>query len=247
MIHIAICDDDRTMAENLNSRLMALRPAYGQEFHVSVFFSGESFCEHLQNTGAAFDIVLMDIEMNAITGVDAGRKLRENIANAQTLLIFISSHKNYHHDLIDLHVFGFIHKPVSHDEFNRKLDKAIKSVIHQQSHLPPELAINIGRSIVNIPADSIMYLESNLRQIHLHTVTTTHTYYGKLDEEKDKLPENAFSRVHKSYIINFAYVKRIAAKSISMTDDRTIPISEQSREKVKAEYIRYRGNENGHY
>ncbi|MDR2569231.1 MAG: LytTR family DNA-binding domain-containing protein [Oscillospiraceae bacterium] len=241
MIRFAICDDDVAITGELNQMIIALSPLYGQKFEVSVFFSGEDFCKHLNETNMAFDIVLMDIEMHGITGVEAGRRLRENVANEQTLLIFVSVHRNYYQDIIDLNVFCFIPKPIYLSEFNLKLDKAIKRVIRwrQSSSFVDYVIKKQGRSIL-IPYNTIMYLESNARLINLHTTDTVYTYYGKLNEEEVKLIMHTFSRIHKSYLINFTYALSITAKDITMKDNRQFNISEKYRENVKLAYARYR-------
>lgn len=242
MICFAVCDDNQAITGYLERMVMALEPLYNQKFDVSTFFSGESFCKHLNETGEIFDIVLMDIEMHGITGIEAGRKLRENIAGDQTLLIFVSGHKSYYHEIIDLNVFRFIPKPIFTDEFNLKLGDAVKRVLRQRQ-LPtnPSLAVKNGGYEIHIPISSIIYLESKARIIHLHATNKLYKYYGKLNEEQAKLPEHTFSRIHNSYLINFSHAKCVAAKSVTMLDDRQFPISEKYRDTFKSAYSRYRG------
>ena len=243
MIYVAVCDDDQAVTGHLESLILALEPMYNQKFEVTVFLSGESFCKHLNESVEVFDVVLMDIEMREITGIEAGRRLRENIASDQTLLIFVSSHKNYHHEIIDLNVFSFIPKPIFPAEFNLKLGKAIEKVMRQrQFPIVSSIAIKQGGREVSIPVSSIIYLESNARKIHICTTVETCTYYGKLDEEESKLPEYMFARIHNSYLISFSHVISIAAKSITMEGGREFPISEKHRGKVKSKYAHYRGN-----
>ena len=243
VIRFAICDDDQEMTGHLDSLVMALRPLYNQEFEVAVFLSGESFCEHLNRADEIFDIVLMDIEMRGITGVEAGRKLRENIASDQTLLIFVSWHKGYYHEIIDLNVFCFIPKPIFENEFNLKIGNAIKKVLRQrQLPIAPRFTVKINGGEIHIPVSSIMHLESDARKVHVHTADEIYTYYGKLKEEEAKLPAHTFSRIHNSYLINFAHMISISAKSVTMKDGRRFPISEKYRDKVKTAYAHYRGN-----
>jgi two-component SAPR family response regulator len=125
MIRFTICDDEQTMFEEIDSLLMLLCLLYKQESEVFTFYSGEEFCAYFNKKDEVLDVVLMDIEMHGITGIEAGLRLRQSIASDQTVLIFISSHKDYYRELIDLNVFRFIPKPVNKDEFNLKLDDAI--------------------------------------------------------------------------------------------------------------------------
>lgn len=244
MIRFAICDDDKSMTGYLDTLIMSLNPLYNQDFDISVFFSGEDFCDYINNTGEIFDIVLMDIEMRGITGVETGRKLRENIANELTLLIFVSSHQNYYSEIVDLNVFCFIPKPIFLDEFNLKLNKAIKRVILQrQIFKTPDFIIKKSKQAIHIPINSIMYLESDIRMIHLYTESDEHIYYGVLDEEESKLPKSTFARIHKSYLISFDHIAVFTAKDVIMKNNRSLSISDKYRENVKTAYLRYRGKD----
>jgi len=229
------------MTENLERMLMTLQPLYESPFEISLFFSGEEFCDYLSKASEPFDIVLMDIEMKAITGIEAGRLLRENIANDQTLLIFVSNHKTYYKEIIDLSVFCFIPKPIRINEFNQKLGRGIGYILNQRKHSAmPALVIKKAQHTVAVPVDSILYLVSNLRKISLHTKVETHLYYGKLDEEERRLPSDTFCRIHKSYLINFSHMKTLTHKDVMMINGKGFPISETYREQVKTAYRRYR-------
>lgn len=243
MIRFAICDDDQKMTGYLDTLIMALNPLYDQEFEISAFFSGEDFCEYLNKNCEEFDIVLMDIEMREITGVDAGRKLRENVVNELTLLIFVSGHQSYYREIVDLNVFCFIPKPIFLDEFNLKINKAIKRVLRiRQMSKTPVFVIKKNKKEIHIPTNLIMYLESDVRVIHLHTEEEEYTYYGVLDENENRLPKGTFARIHKSHLINFDHVASITSKEVTMKNKIKLVISDKYREKVKTSYLLYRGN-----
>ena len=248
MISFAICDDDHAMTGKIESLLLSLSSQYIEDFEVTVFFSGEELCEHINKGEKNYDIILMDIEMQGITGVEAGRLLRENVSLAQTLLIFISSHRKYHHEIIDLNVFSFIPKPINPEEFCDKLKKAVGHVVNirQLSRHMNHVIRQQGQDIF-VPKDTIMYLESNKRQIIIHTTTGTHTYYGKLNIEEAKLPKNIFCRIHRSYLVNFSHMEGIKTTELVMKGNRKLPISEKYRDAVKIAYANFRGGRNDHF
>ena len=241
MVRFAICDDDINTTGQIESLLHELEPIFCQKFEITVFYSGEEFCDHINKSSNVFDIVLMDIEMKKITGVEAGRRLREDIANNQTILIYISSHKSYFEQIIDLNVFSFIAKPIKQDDIINKLHNAIDYITHrQQRSSSPNHIIKINSSEIHVPLRSIMYLESDLRQINLYTTDEKYTYYAKLEKEKEKLPERIFCRIHKSYLISFFHILKITALDITMSNNKTFIIGSTYIEKVKDAYSRYR-------
>ncbi len=240
MIRFAVCDDNPQTTGEIDSLIMALNPRYGRAFEISVFFSGEDFLEYLNDTGEVFDIVIMDIEMKGIGGVEAAVRFRENAANDRSLLIFVSEHGNLR-EIIDLHAFCFIPKPIKTEEFRRKLDRAIKSVLRQKA-LPesPSLIIHINRRELHVPLNTIMYLASDARRIRLKTESETYVYYGVLNDEEKKFPTGAFARIHQSYLISFSHVAEITAKEVLMKDGEFLSISGKYRESVKAAHRRFK-------
>jgi len=229
------------MTGSLERMLLALEPLYKTTFEISIFFSGEEFCDHLNSAEGRFDIVLMDIEMSALTGVEAGRRLREDVAHDLTLLIFVSGHKGYYQEIIDLNVFCFIPKPVSAAEFDLKVGRAIQRVLNQRelSHASV-FTIRINKGTVSVSVNSILYLTSHLKQISVHTESKVYTYYGKLNEEEGKLPAMTFCRIHESHLINFAYVETATGTTVVMTNGAEFSVSRRYRNQMKAAYIQYR-------
>lgn len=244
MIRIAICDNDYRVTGAAEKLIQQVCHSLCQEVAVRIFFSGENFCAFLNKSIEPFDIVLMDIEMGEISGIDAGHKLREDIENDNTLLIYISNHKSYYADIIDLNVFCFIPKPIENTEFTLKLKKAMEKVRYQkQFNLFPDFSYNKNGREMYVPIRAIKYLESDRRMIYLYTTLSTDTisYYGNLNAEEKKLPENMFCRIHRSYIVCFAHITSITATTITI-DKMEFNISTKYRESTKYAYCRYRGN-----
>jgi len=242
MIRIAICDNNVKLTGYAEKLILELGLLLQQKLDVLVFFSGEKFCDYLVTSNESFDIVLMDIELGDITGIDAGRMLRENIENDKTILIYISSYNNYFADIIDFNVYRFIPKPFKVDEFKQKLTDAINKVLSQRLNKPfAEFSFIKNGSDIFIPIKSILYLESDLRRINLYTSDLTYTYYGNLNTEEGKLPADIFCRIHRSYLICFTHMTKITAQSITISN-KTLPISTKYHDSVKIAYSRYRSS-----
>jgi DNA-binding LytR/AlgR family response regulator len=241
MMRFAVCDRQPVVTGQIDSLIVALSSARGQRFEVAVFFSCESFCRHIRETGAFFDIVIMDAEELGPDGPRFGECLRESLKNSRSLLFLTTERPSYHNRVIDLNVFSIIQKPIANEEFAEKLDMAVRKAERQRLRgAAPDLIVKKNRRELHIPASSILYLESDIRQIHLRAETEVVTYYGILTEEEEKLPAGLFTRIHKSYLINFAHIADISAKEVEMKDGRKLSISGRYRESVKAAYRRYK-------
>jgi DNA-binding LytR/AlgR family response regulator len=245
MIRFAVCDRQPVITGQIDSLIVALGSSRGQRYEVAVFFSCESFCRHIRETGTYFDIVIMDAEELGPDGPGFGQCLRESQIHSRSLLILTSGRQSFYNHVIDLNVFCFLQKPLIADEFAAKLDIALQKAERQRQHgATPDLIIRKNRREIHVPVNSIMYLESDIRQIHLRSENESLTYYGILNEEEEKLPSDIFTRIHKSYLISFAHIMDISAKEVEMKDGRILSISGRYRESVKAAYRRFKENAN---
>ena len=240
MIRFAVCDRQPAVTGQIDSLLVALSAVYPEQFEISVFFSCVSFRKHVRETGEFFDIVIMDAEELGAGGPDFAAYLRETRTDVRSLLILTSARQSLYSQVIDLNVFCFLKKPLSAKEFGVKLDLAVQKAARQRSKgAAPDLIIRKNRREIHIPVSKIIYLESDIRQIHLRTENELLTYYGILNEEEEKLPPDIFARIHKSYLISFAPLADITAREVVMKDGRNLSISGRYRESVKAAYRRY--------
>lgn len=241
VIHIAICDDDFWVTELIERLILEIQNSLSKKIEVSIFYSGESFTNSIQHA-CPYDIVLMDIEMDVMDGIEAGYSLRGNDENDLIQLIYISSHEEYHLQLFDVQPSGFIKKPIDPEVFKHKLVSTIQKVIrkHQQKQTNFLPLQQKGKEIL-VPLRNIMYLESNKRRVILHTRDEQIDYYSTLNEEEKKLPIRDFVRIHQSYIISFYFIKEISTKVVVLITGESLPISEKYSANFKKTYLKFRG------
>ncbi|WP_058302943.1 LytR/AlgR family response regulator transcription factor [Gorillibacterium timonense] len=242
MIPIAICDDNLPDTERIEELLLQLQPRFAERIETNIFYSGETFCEAIKDH-CPFDIVLMDIEMKGMDGIMAGQKLRSSDDNDTVLLLYISSHDSYYRELFDVQPFAFLDKPIRRDEFSVQLEKAIlKTIRRRQEGKRKVFSVSQkGRELL-LPLKSLLYFESKIRKIHLHTTEGIIDYYGVLNEEELKLPVPDFVRTHQSYLVNLRYVKEVTSESLILVNNSAIPVSGSRRSAVKDAYLAYRRN-----
>ncbi|SMF90327.1 two component transcriptional regulator, LytTR family [Paenibacillus uliginis N3/975] len=242
MIRIAICDDDFEMAEQIENLVDSFQQKHAEEIETDIFYSGEKLREEIKQS-CPYEIMLMDIEMKGLNGVDVGHMLRADENNDLVQLIYISSHEKYHMQLFDVQPSGFISKPIQPDLFERKLVSAIQKIKRRsKDNRRRLLRLQQKGSESLIPFKDIIYLESNSRKIILHTKTEQIEYYSTLNKENEKLFSDEFIRTHQSYIINFYHVKQITSKKIVLLNGLELPISERYVASVKKSYLTFRGN-----
>lgn len=230
MIKIGICDDVIITTQEIESYILEVSNYYPQKIEIEIFYSGEEFCDRL-NEDCHFDIIFMDIEMGNINGIDAIKKLREK--NQETLIIYVSSKQNYFMDLFEVQPFQFILKPINQDEFNRKFELAYEKICRQSYCFE----FKIGTTIVRIPVKDIICFESCQRYIFMMTKDNSYKFYMKLSEIKKELEEYNFLLLHQSYLVNLEYIKEMHYSYAVLLNNQVINISEKRRKDIRKEYI----------
>ena len=99
-IRTAICDDELTDREVVSQYLTRWAKEHGHTITLSMFSSAESFLFKFEDN-KAYDLLLLDVEMSEINGVELAGRIRR--VNREVQIIFISGYSDY-----DRRVFGFV-------------------------------------------------------------------------------------------------------------------------------------------
>ena len=92
MIQIAICDDDMTTTSQIEEYIRQIEIEQHIQVQYRIFFDGKSFMQSVES-GEAYDLIYLDVEMPLMKGLDAAKKLRE--MEISSLIIYISNYETY--------------------------------------------------------------------------------------------------------------------------------------------------------
>jgi len=98
--------------------------------------SGTEFLS-LYNIGQT-DIILMDIEMPELNGMETSKKILWQYPHLKIIAITMYKDKAYLKELIEAGIKGFVHKTSIYND----IEDAIKNVMENNLHFPPD--INLG-------------------------------------------------------------------------------------------------------
>jgi DNA-binding LytR/AlgR family response regulator len=170
-------------------------------------------------------LTFLDIEMPGMHGLDFAR-----LITLKTQIIITSSFRDYGPEAFELSAIDYLVKPFSYERF---LD-AIGKVPNDSKSLAPIgfffVRTETKGKYVQIVTQHIIYLESDDNIVHINTSADRTTAMNKLSEIQTWLPENQFSRVHRSYIINLAQVQSVEKGQIYLKNGKVIPIGRQYKE-----------------
>lgn len=196
-LRIALCEDDADERQSL----LKLIADSNYNTKVSVFTSGEGFLAQFQP--CQFDLILMDIFMENVSGIDVITQVRT--WDSQTPVAFITSSMAFTRESYRLDAVKYIEKPATAKQIADLLQIA---QLNQQTL--DSLALRINNEPVTIPLRHILHLEQQAHALVVHLLDgEVVTANKKLQEVEGQLLDKGFLRCHKSYVVNLAYVRRI--------------------------------------
>lgn len=215
MINIAICEDEKEIACDLYKKVKKYFEENKKEFKLSIFCEGEM----LLKENKLFDIVLMDIKMKSLNGIETARKLKQQ--NNDCYIIFVTAFQEYVLEAFDVEAFHYLLKPVKKEKLFSVLDKINQKL---EQYLKQTLFIKKGYSYYKINFKDILYFEVIDRKIYVHTINGIFDYYEKMDILQKQL-SSEFFRCHRSYIVHFCFVRGYENHYVLIDNGEKIPVS----------------------
>lgn len=228
MLRIAICDDEKITCRQLEDMLCDISENIQHEFEIEVYYSGEELYNFLLK-GNSYDLILLDIELHEINGVEIGKKIRNDLNDEVTQIVYISSKESYAMELFEVRPLNFIIKPISREKVELILMKAIK-LLEKDCRYFEYKYNNVN---FNIPTNDILYFESNGRKVNIILSDEIKSFYGKLSEVEEQLNNPDFIMIHKSYLVNFNFCIEYNYEYIKMSNQEVLTISQNNRKAVR--------------
>ena len=113
MITIAIVEDDKEYRSQYRDYLKQMEAQMGESFQIREFEDGDGI---LENYRADYDIILMDIEMSFVNGMEAAEEIRK--LDHEVVIIFITNMPQYVMDGYKVQAFDYILKPITYYAFS---------------------------------------------------------------------------------------------------------------------------------
>ena len=231
MLKIAIVDDDQHYLTAIKNQIVTYSKAYNEAMDVRTFNSGLAF---ISDYSPSYDIVLLDIEMPHMDGLEVAKFIRKS--SAYTVIIFITNMPQFAVNGYEVDAFDYMVKPINGSSFNRKLQLAIKALKYRN-----DVTIHVhnedGGQILK--AKDIVFIEVKDHWLYFNTVNKGHKTLGSLKETEELLKDSHFIRCDKSHLINLHYVTRMKSGFLMLEGNHKLTISRSRRKDVQFAFIDY--------
>ena len=235
MLRVAICDDTKEIVEALEQIVKKLIESLHINAEIKKYDKGEDLLWDIEENGV-FDIILLDIEMGDLNGIETAKQIREKDYFVQ--LLFISQHEGYYYQAFEVQPFAFLKKPIDEKELEDKLRK----VINRLEYSRESYSFMENKSYSKLFLSEILYFESNGRTVKIHTKSgEVYIHYERLKKIEEKLATgiNKFVRIHRSLLVNSEYITRYYYDHVKLIDGESLTISESRRKKIRENYLEF--------
>jgi DNA-binding LytR/AlgR family response regulator len=174
------------------------------------------------------DILLLDIEMPGMTGLE----LTKNLSRNRPLIIFTTSKKEYAVEAFELNVADYIVKPVTPSRFIQAIERAreiIESTKEDVRIAEDEFIFIRDSNVVRrLKIDDILYAEAMGDYVKLHTPQKFYAIHTTLRAVEERLPSSKFIRVHRSYIASLQKIDTIQDGAL-VINGKAVPVADAYR------------------
>ena len=210
---IAVCDDDPVMREQLHSFCRELLDGESIPYAITAFPSAAELEKRMNSdVEKPFNLLILDIQMNGMTGLELARSLRSKDDRIHFLL-----------------------KPICREA----LANAIRTDL-KLNYLPKAVTLSIGNKILHFSVSEIRYVESYNHNIIIHQSSgNSNTYYLSLTEFEKQLPKGHFSRCHNNFLGNLRRVPESGRTDLTLRNGDMLTVGRTYYKAFQSAFIRY--------
>jgi two-component system LytT family response regulator len=196
-------------------------------------------CLNYFRAGGTADILLLDISMPELTGLDLVRILPHPLPE----VVLVTSHRDYAVDAFELHVTDYLVKPLDYARFCRTVDRIRSQRLAQVPAPAPEepavtafgadgnsLFLKINNRLMRVNFDEVLYIEAMSMYSVLVTLKHKHIVYATLKTFEERLPFAHFVRVHRSYMVNTQLIEAVEDNQLQLPGGHEVPVAKAYQE-----------------
>lgn len=231
MIRIGICDDSSAFLHQ--TKFMIDHWDHCPEnIWIELFEDGDALI--LAHSKNPFDIILLDVVMPLLNGIDAARELRAKDKSVK--IVFLTSSAEFALDSYAVKASNYLLKPIE----PAKLFSCLEELMFEIKAISKCLTVKGLDAVHRILLSRIEYVESQSKHIIFYTdenktVVSTDPLYAY---EKRLLLEDGFFKCHRSYIVNIHHISSYSHSEIVLQSGCRIPISRSHQKDFEEIYFR---------
>ena len=209
MYRIAICDDEKISAACAAELLEKYKSAHPKiEMSVDIFYTSLDLLDASEKH--PFDIYLLDIYIDKLSGIEIADTLRKNNGGAE--IIFMTSSNAFYKEAFRIHAAHYLEKPILEQDFFDAMDRVC--IAEDVRYLTVKESGEVSK--VNI--DDILYIESEDHYKRIVAEQKSYFVRSTMQSLVDEIDCEYFHPLGVKTIINLKKVLKITKDTLTMED-----------------------------
>ncbi len=230
-MRIGICDDERAQQELLKDYVEKWAEDNQEKTAIHCFISAEEFLFAWEED-KAYDLLILDVEMGEMNGMELAKKLRRG--GAEVPILFVTGYEQYIAMGYEVSALHYLLKPVRKEKLWEQLAR-----IRDSRKTVEKLWFQTAEGSIVVQVEDIWYIEADKHNCILHLgekqqqIKHALSYVGKLLEHRRELVA-----CHRSLLVNLQHVSMIVKNELVMDNGERLPVSRSMTGSVNQAFIR---------
>lgn len=229
---IAICDDEQVQLDLLYEYCNEWSVETREPCFIDIFKSAEEFLFKYEDI-KDYTVLLLDIQMKDVSGMDLAKKLRE--IGEYMSIVFITGDKSYVFQGYEVQALDYIMKPITKEKLFKVLNK-VKEISKKEEDF---IFIQCEGIVHKIRQLDICSLESIGHDSIIHMGHKEILCKRGISALEKELRGGYFYRCHRSYLVNISKIDSISKKEVILEGNISIPIARGKWEGLNKAYLDY--------
>ncbi len=230
-LYAAFCDDDAAARAHMREAAEKCFAECGVTLYAAEYDTAEALLAAMSR--GAFALLFLDIDMPEMDGIRLGERLRELGSEAD--IIYVSNMDERVYEVFPVRPWGFVRK----SRFDVELGGVVERYVRERAACAPRIVIQDAQGAPHaIAPETLVYVESAGKLQKLFTSDGgQQTARCALRELEERLAGTGFIRVHKGFLVNYRFIRRIRSRGVELDDGRTLPVGRGRLDEVRERYL----------
>ena len=236
MVKIAICDDEEKSVALHEKMVRECLQSAGIGYEVTAYTQSRNLLYDITDDAFFYDLILLDIEMPGISGMELPQKIKEFLPNVR--IIFVTSHTEYAIDAFELSIFRYVPK----NNLEVKLPAAVLDAARLiELESGQEYTIQTVNRMEKIPFKDIFYVQRDGKNASIVSSAGTAKVRKSLQQVFDELNTPEFIFIDRGCIVNIIQIMKISGGMAVLKNGEQLPISRSHLQEVKQKINQFWG------
>jgi DNA-binding LytR/AlgR family response regulator len=166
------------------------------------------------------DVIFLDVEMPGMSGLELVRSL-----DRRPQIVLVTAKEEYAIEAFNIEVTDYLLKPVTYARFLKAVERAERWAKREAEQLSDGdyVFIKADGRLVKLKLEDILWISAQGDYMMIHASGHKYLVHGTMKSMEAKLPAQAFTRVHRSYIVRIDKIQDIKDTTI-VINRQVIPI-----------------------